>query len=1067
MGKIKKITENELVGGTQSTDVYPVTSVKAVYDESNERLDNILNRRGVVNISTNYNADHIANVYNLEEAVSVVPQTDRVLGFIGTFLSANGWHICQYLGDSVTNWSDMTYWSTFSIKENVVYVVGMGADGESAGVSKVGDIYYNTNTKKLRQSYKIIQGVGSFVDVPYSKNVIYIIDASLYTFNGTALERVDNFQSSKQIFVGDYNIEFDYSTNKITLTLVNYVFQVLLKNGVYYQVKGVKDTFELNAGSSLYFDTNSQTIVTEIDPMTIRDSNNILLLHNSAGNLDRGYFSTKYAIDNAVLYAQRAVTIYGPWQKTVKQNGATSELDITFFNGSIIAVRIPNREIIQHIFGEDTTFTVRSGQYLYYNYFTDEIVVTSDSLPKTGPVILLAQSHRGLIVGGALLSFPHDRKVLRLTGMGSNTVEGGVSKVGDVFYNSSTKLLRVVESLPEDEDITQATLSTLPFGENTIYLVGDKQYYWNGDSLVQYLLETAFPTIVKPSEVSFTQNTQYDILQDSIVESQGVMYCLFNIPKGAKKVSAVFPKSTGGRTGITFRDENGAIIRSFVNSTVPEGTVLTVSIPSNAKDFYYTYYTNSEADSQKIPRFSGFTFTGIEDVVKELEKEVYGSSSEDYITITDINKVDGYYYSLYNKSNVPNQYYFYSTVDVPSGAISLEMRFEKSTGGAIGVEFRNEAGNAIGTFSNVTEPSGTKIKVNIPSGTTNMIFSYLNEAGVIIQHSQIFDGIVFSSKKEGLVQRVEELENSNLTPTLYLSEDTGNVLQDDLTLSELYEGYDNLCALYPKYIKRLGNLGTDSGSNEIRQYQIGFNNQFYQIGEGNYPEKSANNLWSTLPLYNKILVNAGTHGDEKAPCWATMLAIKDLIESTNEWAMYIKSNATILLCPSLNPTGFQNRTRANANGVDINRDITELTQPESQAWKAWIDANTDAIAYIDMHGVDFYTPFLEFNGDNNVKLYSHIAFRMASQFKSNWDKVFGERSWSRPYLLRSTYLGTTIVYTSSIGLKGLIVETPCDVINNQYNPAPNYFKSYSKSNKMTKDMLMSILRFFIENQTYN
>ena len=42
MGKIKKILENELVGGTQSTDVYPITSTKAVYDENNVRLDDIL-----------------------------------------------------------------------------------------------------------------------------------------------------------------------------------------------------------------------------------------------------------------------------------------------------------------------------------------------------------------------------------------------------------------------------------------------------------------------------------------------------------------------------------------------------------------------------------------------------------------------------------------------------------------------------------------------------------------------------------------------------------------------------------------------------------------------------------------------------------------------------------------------------------------------------------------------------------------------------------------------------------------------------------------------------------------
>ena len=42
MGKIKKILEKELIGGTQSTDVYPVTSTKAVYDENNVRLDTIL-----------------------------------------------------------------------------------------------------------------------------------------------------------------------------------------------------------------------------------------------------------------------------------------------------------------------------------------------------------------------------------------------------------------------------------------------------------------------------------------------------------------------------------------------------------------------------------------------------------------------------------------------------------------------------------------------------------------------------------------------------------------------------------------------------------------------------------------------------------------------------------------------------------------------------------------------------------------------------------------------------------------------------------------------------------------
>lgn len=55
MGKIKKILENELVGGTQTTDVYPVTSIKAVYDENNERLDHILDtKEDIANKVTDY-----------------------------------------------------------------------------------------------------------------------------------------------------------------------------------------------------------------------------------------------------------------------------------------------------------------------------------------------------------------------------------------------------------------------------------------------------------------------------------------------------------------------------------------------------------------------------------------------------------------------------------------------------------------------------------------------------------------------------------------------------------------------------------------------------------------------------------------------------------------------------------------------------------------------------------------------------------------------------------------------------------------------------------------------------
>lgn len=138
MGKIKKILENELVGGTQSTDVYPVTSVKAVYDENNERLDHILARKGVVNVSTNYNDDHIAEVLTLEQAIVKVPSSDRTLGFVMTFLTSDGWKTYQFNGDSISEWTDVDSWK---------YI--LDSDDKSD---------YSTNLTKLNQIVNLIGG---------------------------------------------------------------------------------------------------------------------------------------------------------------------------------------------------------------------------------------------------------------------------------------------------------------------------------------------------------------------------------------------------------------------------------------------------------------------------------------------------------------------------------------------------------------------------------------------------------------------------------------------------------------------------------------------------------------------------------------------------------------------------------------------------------------------------------------------------------------------------------------------------------------------------------------------
>lgn len=81
MAKIKVLKDNELVGGTDNTSMYPVTSTKAVYDENNERLDNIIYKIENTPVTNHKIANDTieieklsANVRNVIKAATGVPE---------------------------------------------------------------------------------------------------------------------------------------------------------------------------------------------------------------------------------------------------------------------------------------------------------------------------------------------------------------------------------------------------------------------------------------------------------------------------------------------------------------------------------------------------------------------------------------------------------------------------------------------------------------------------------------------------------------------------------------------------------------------------------------------------------------------------------------------------------------------------------------------------------------------------------------------------------------------------------------------------------------------------------
>lgn len=111
---------------------------------------------------------------------------------------------------------------------------------------------------------------------------------------------------------------------------------------------------------------------------------------------------------------------------------------------------------------------------------------------------------------------------------------------------------------------------------------------------------------------------------------------------------------------------------------------------------------------------------------------------------------------------------------------------------------------------------------------------------------------------------------------------------------------------------------------------------------------------NALPIYSiklgtgdtRVLMWSQMHGNEST----TTKAIFDLIKLLNtEVFNYLLEHLSICIVPILNPDGAKAYTRLNANGIDLNRDAQQLTQPESLVLKGLAEEFNPDFAF-NLHG---------------------------------------------------------------------------------------------------------------------
>ena len=211
------------------------------------------------------------------------------------------------------------------------------------------------------------------------------------------------------------------------------------------------------------------------------------------------------------------------------------------------------------------------------------------------------------------------------------------------------------------------------------------------------------------------------------------------------------------------------------------------------------------------------------------------------------------------------------------------------------------------------------------------------------------------------------------------------------------------------------------------------------------------------------------HGEEKTPTWGMMLAIKEILESTEEWALYIRSNCVLGIAPCVNPSGWQGVVRTDSVGNDMNRSAG-INDPECVALMRWAYLNRDAEVFFDLHGSQgryMYFPNANWYPMANVhnRFYAKLVVAMQAEWKSFYDSITdGYGTTYAPFMLLQQGNGesyptsfaswsTRLAY--KLGIQRLSLETPDSL------PTGDRSKNDIRMCKLTKDMFINILQIHI------
>lgn len=145
----------------------------------------------------------------------------------------------------------------------------------------------------------------------------------------------------------------------------------------------------------------------------------------------------------------------------------------------------------------------------------------------------------------------------------------------------------------------------------------------------------------------------------------------------------------------------------------------------------------------------------------------------------------------------------------------------------------------------------------------------------------------------------------------------------------------------------------------------------------------------------KLMIIARQHGNEPAGTEAAMALLRHFATTEGRAETALLERVALLIIPMANPDGAVAGRRANGAGVDLNRDWSALSQPETRAIEgAFLEWRPDVV--IDLHELPAYSSKPSYQENFVETIGSHSA--LPATLSLNCGRASGQLSvWMRRY----------------------------------------------------------------------